>query len=299
MEQNNEQNNSNKENKINYLAIAFDWLTELFEGSSKPMFTFISVAVPLLSPYVMAKLTALALVKYKYMDASLATVVVIVLEGIGIVGLSAFVLALVSWIKSKNPKTMSLIYLLGIIDILYFLTIVSINVILDASNGASGVRIMINILLCLLPVLSGGIFGHYRITLEDKEEKISLKEIEERRHQEQIDLEERKRKDKIDLKLKLKGLDKGINVFQSQVDALPLVSETGNNNHSEKTKYASDYKDKVLQMLDEVWETENRVLKPSEITERVNKKYRTSFSNTKAKGFWSQTTSDWKLKKGI
>ena len=275
-----------KENQ-NFLAKIFEWLTELFEGSSKPMFTFISVAVPLLSPYVMAKMTSISLVKYGYMDASLATIVVLVLEGIGIVGLSALVIALVSWIKSKNPKTRSLIWLLGTIDVLYFLTIVSINVVLDASNGAGLVRITINTLLCLLPVLSGGIFGHYRITLEDKEEKIDMKQIEEKRHQEKMDLEERKRKDKIDFKLKSKGLEAGINIFQSQT-VLSQVEETPTLTPVfEKIKYASDYKDKVLQMLEETWNSEHRIIPPSELTERVNKRYKTNFINSNVKGFWS------------
>lgn len=287
-----------KENQ-NFLAKIFEWLTDLFEGSSKPMFTFISVAVPLLSPYVMAKMTSISLVKYGYMDASLATIVVLVLEGIGIVGLSALVIALVSWIKSKNPKTRSLIWLLGTIDVLYFLTIVSINVVLDASNGAGLVRITINTLLCLLPVLSGGIFGHYRITLEDKEEKLDIKQIEEKRHQEKIELDERKRKDKMEYKLKAKGLDAGINVFQSQTVLSQVEESITSTPVFEKIKYASDYKDKVLQMLEETWNSEHRIIPPSELTERVNKRYKTNFVNSNVKGFWSKTTSDWKAQKGI
>lgn len=57
---------------------------------------------------------------------------------------------------------------------------------------------------------------------------------------------------------------------------------------SKKEKHASDFKDRIPQMLNEEWEKNKRVLTPKEITSRLK------LDHNKNKGFISTETSKWK-----
>lgn len=184
------------------LADKIKGLAELIDALGEPIFSFIAVTVPFVAPFVIAQITATALVAGQILTLTQANWLAGVLEGIGIVGLSGLVLAIEKTIRSKNPKWDSMIYLLGTIDILYFLFLVSVNVLLDRANGVNGIHIFIKALICLVPLMTGGIYGYYRIINREKIEKIDAKKTEYEIRQEQ-------REDR----LKSKALKAGINIF--------------------------------------------------------------------------------------
>jgi hypothetical protein len=59
-----------------------------------------------------------------------------------------------------------------------------------------------------------------------------------------------------------------------------------------KEKHASDYKDRIPQLLNEEWEKNHRVLSPKEITAKLK------LDHDRNKGFVSTETTKWKASKG-
>jgi len=156
-------------------------LADFIDRLSEPFFSFIAVVVPFISPVVIAQITATAMVDGSILSQAQANQLAFVLEGIGIVGLSGLVIAIDRWIRSKNAKMDSMILLLGVIDLLYFLFLISVNVLLDMKNpNITNTQISVKVLICLVPLMSGGIFGYYRIIQKDK---ISKREADQKEYQ--------------------------------------------------------------------------------------------------------------------
>lgn len=282
MESNEEENKN-----TNVLANIFYFLHETVVAADKPISMLVGVLLPFIAPLLPALITSKSLKEFMKFEDSWTWIAVASFELIGYLGMIAAVGAAMRLAKNKDAESVESLtwnrnfYLTAYV--IYLITLISSNTILEIVNGVSLSHVLVILCLTVGLSISAGILNASRLYERDEKNE-----------------EEKIRQEKREDKLKTKLINKGMNplvLYNSNIGQPVAIDETVQK--IEKTKYASDYKDKVLQMLEEVWESESRVLKPSEITERVNKKYRTNFSNTKAKGFWSQTTSDWKLKKGI
>lgn len=198
-----EDNQEDKRTWQDLLGGFLQGLADLIDGASQPVFSLIAVTVPFISPIVIAQIVTTALVAGNVLNSIQAKQLAYVLEGIGIVGLSGLVVAIDTWIKSRNKKTEVLIWLLGFIDAMYFLFLVAVIVLLDAKNTeVTPTQTFIRSLISLVPLLSGGIYGYYRIVNKSKIDARDAKAEEYRIRQE-------KREDR----LKAKAIKAGINVF--------------------------------------------------------------------------------------
>lgn len=201
-------------------------MADILDRAGKPIFSLIAVVVPYISPFVIGSITVTALVNSKIVNQTQANLLMVVLEGIGVVGLSGLVYALIQWARSRNPKAIALVILLGIIDLVYFLLLVTINVALEW-NKVSGVELFIKALVCLIPLLSGGIYGYYRVVNSDHIEKVEAKQAENNKLKEEKELADQIRQEKNELKLKGKMIKAGMNPMM-QYQATTQAPETKN-----------------------------------------------------------------------
>lgn len=262
------------ENKTDWTGVFarfFQGAADLLDRAGEPLFSFIAVVVPFVAPVTIAQITASALVYGKILNQSQADQLAFTLEGIGIVGLSGLVIAIDKWIRSKNPKMDSMIYLLGFIDLIYFLFLVSVNVMLDKQNpNITSTQLAIKTLICLVPLMAGGIYGYYRILHKDKIAKADAEKLAETIRQE-------KRADKQQIRLVKAGVMPNA-VYQQ---AIPPVRE--------HTREAGDFRDYVMELLDQT----NGQIPLTEITATVNKNKRVQFIHANVKGTWYKYQQTW------
>ncbi len=173
------------------------------------------------------------------------------------------VIAIDKWIRSKNPKMDSMIFLLGFIDLIYFLFLVSVNVMLDKQNpNITGTQLAIKTLICLVPLMAGGIYGYYRILHKDKIAKADAEKLAETIRQE-------KRADKQQIRLVKAGVMPNA-VYQQT--AAPI--------HERATREAGDFRDYVMELLDQT----NGQMPLTEITATGNKNKRVQFIHANGTG---------------
>lgn len=262
----------NKKDWTGAIARFFQGAADLIDRAGEPIFSFIAVIVPFIAPFTIAQITATALVVGGILNQGQANQLAFVLEGIGVVGLSGLVIAIDKWIRSKNPKMDSMIYLLGFIDIIYFLFLVFVNVMLDKQNpNITLTQLAIKTLICLVPLMAGGIYGYYRILHKDKIAKADADKLNETIRQE-------RRADKQQIRL----AKAGVNMFQQTT--APAVAPV-----REHTREAGDFRDYVMELLDQT----NGQMPLTEITATVNKNKRVQFVHANVKGTWYKYQQTW------
>ena len=166
----------------------------------------------------------------------------------------------------------SMIFLLGFIDLIYFLFLVSVNVMLDKQNpNITGTQLAIKTLICLVPLMAGGIYGYYRILHKDKIAKADAEKLAETIRQE-------KRADKQQIRLVKAGVMP--NAVYQQTSA-PI--------HERATREAGDFRDYVMELLDQT----NGQMPLTEITATVNKNKRVQFIHANVKGTWYKYQQTW------
>lgn len=262
----------NKRDWTDVIARFFQGAADLIDRAGEPIFSFIAVIVPFIAPFTIAQITATALVVGKILDQNQANQLAFVLEGIGVVGLSGLVIAIDKWIRSKNPKMDSMIYLLGFIDIIYFLFLVFVNVMLDKQNpNITRTQLAIKTLICLVPLMAGGIYGYYRILHKDKIAKVEADKLAETIRQE-------RRADKQQVRL----AKAGVNVLQ-------LTATQSQSAPRETTREAGDFRDYVFELLDQ----SQGKISLTDITATVNKNKRVHFIHANVKGTWYKYQQAW------
>jgi hypothetical protein len=255
------------------IARFFQGAADLIDRAGEPIFSFLAVLVPFVAPVTIAQITASALVYGNILDQSQANQLAFVLEGIGIVGLSGLVIAIDKWIRSDNTKMDSMIYLLGFIDIIYLLFLVVVNVMLDKQNpNITPTQLVIKTLICLVPLMAGGIYGYYRILHKDKIAKVEADNLAEIIRQE-------RRADKQQVRLAKVGVTPAMLTLQQ---TSPQVKE-----HA--TREAGDFRDYVMELLDQT----NGQMPLTEITATVNKNKRVQFIHANVKGTWYKYQQAW------
>lgn len=274
----------------NFLARLFTDAREIVESAETPFSKLAIFILPVLSPLVPAFMTGLHMYKllgdlftFTYatqVSGGMAITIALVLEMLGYVGAITFIKSLFTWIKKKEDAYIMPFALNGLAYIFYLVAMWMINFQLGKYFGTPEIINNIFGLLSFITVPTGLLAANHLNEASEKED------------------EEKIRQEKREDKLKAKALKAGVNIFQPQTPATVLQADIPQVKEA-KTKHGSDYKDKVWALLDEEWNAKKVVLSPSQITERLNKKYRTELVNGNVKGFWSRTTKDWRVSRGI
>jgi len=186
--------------KTNWLAEIFYWIHQVIEEADKPISLVVMVLLPFIAPLLPAILTAHSLEKFMELQSYETWIAAVSFELIGYLGMIAVVGALMRLIKNKDKDLSSALKLnfwfyLGAY-IVYLITLLVSNAVLEYVNGASGTRVTVILCLTVGLSLSAGILNASRIFNRDER-----------------DDEYKVRQEKREDSLKKTALRHGINVF--------------------------------------------------------------------------------------
>lgn len=165
--------------KTTWLANAAKWISVSFEELNPALFRLLSAVLPYSTPIPVAWLTMLNTEKFLDFTSGVSFVFVFGLEGMGIWFTSLFVDAIIAWIRSRNWKSMGLVFLFGAVVVAYVYLLVSLNVTLEkvGNPNANPALSKVITLLCFLPLLTGVGNGYYKFLIESKYENRTKDEI--------------------------------------------------------------------------------------------------------------------------
>ena len=248
----------------------FDTLTMIIRAASPSIYAFIETTLPYSSPAPIAIISSASAATFFGLKGLGAFLFVYSLEGIGLISTSKLVEHIVIFIRSRNVKTAITIAVLTITVIVYITILVSLNVRIHEEFTDDNFKQALT-LICYLPLIAGILNGLTLVKTEDvNAAELKNKLAEEHYQQNRSD------------RLKLKALDKGVNLFQTTTVPVPEVSKS-------KGKTPGDYRDYVLELLDKHGE-----LPLTEITALVNKNKRVEFVHADVKGTWYKYVQIWK-----
>lgn len=248
----------------------FDSLTTIIRAASPSIFAFIETTLPYTTPTPIALISSASAASFFGLKGFGAFLFVYSLEGIGLISTSKLVEHVVIFIRSRNVKTAITIAVLAVTVIVYITILVSLNVKIHNEFTDSNFKQALT-LICYLPLIAGVLNGLALVKIEDTESAEHKQKIAEQHYQES-------RSDK----LKLKALDKGVNLFQSTTAPAPEA-------YKPKGKTPGDYREYVFELLDKHGE-----LPLTEITAMVNKNKRVEFVHADVKGTWFKYVQIWK-----
>lgn len=264
----------------NWLANIFEWNRQVIEAAETPFAKLAIFILPILSPVVPAFMTGLHVYKLMHVifdfgeytfaiSMSMAFIVSIVLELIGYVGAISFVRDVYDYVKTRTLEYLIPAVINMLVYSFYLVIMYLINFQLGKYFETPDIVNKIVGLLSFITVPTGLLAANH---LNKKERD----EVGERRYQE-------KREDK----LKEKAIKKGINIFQTGQAA---ATETP---RRVSEKHASDFKERIPQMLQEQYSKDGRVLELTEITAKLK------LDHGKNKGFVSTERKKWMERNNI
>ena len=248
----------------------FDTLTTIIRAASPSIYAFIETTLPYSTPAPIALISSASAATFFGLKGLGAFLFVYSLEGIGLISTSKLVEHIVIFIRSRNVKTAITIAVLTVTVIVYITILVSLNVRIHKEFTDDNFKQALT-LICYLPLVAGILNGLTLVKTEDVNSAEHKQKLAEEHYQQT-------REDR----LKLKALDKGVNLFQSTTTPAPEVSKP-------KGKTPGDYRDYVLELLDKHGE-----LPLTEITALVNKNKRVEFVHADVKGTWYKYVQIWK-----
>lgn len=181
--------------KTNILAKAFIWLREVIEEMDSPLSLLFLVMLPIIVPITPAWITATSIMKYMDFPYQVGIIIGISVEMLGYGGLITLLSVITDWIRVRTKESLSLVFLIGAGYLIYILSLLSINVILDADAGNKWSHVLVMALLTVGLSIAAGIFNGYRISTKQRTE------AEDKRRKEELEIEERKRKEENEFKL--------------------------------------------------------------------------------------------------
>lgn len=188
-----------------WLAQVFENLGETFEKFNPAAFKFLAAILPYSTPFPVAWLTMRSAERFLEFDPIVAFIFVFGLEGMGLWFTSLFVDSIIDVIRSRNPKTIALVVLFGLVVFAYVFLLVNLNVTLKASSGEPNPTLeKVITLLCFLPLLTGVGNGYYKWKLEqESKEEVKL---------ERADIKEKEiRHERNEFKLRRAMVERGMN----------------------------------------------------------------------------------------
>ncbi len=252
-----------------------DGIRDFFEHASPSVFSVLAAVLPYASPLPIAAITANSAEGYLGMTNTIAGIFVFVLEGLGLWVTSAFVDAVVDYIKSRNWKSAIMVVLLLIIVVVYISILVNLNVRLKlASGNITQEYSTIITLICFLPLISGFMNGYWKLRLQarsDIERAVSAKEDKDER------IRQEQRQDRMAMYKIRHGINPDAVVYPVEE---PIVSE-------KKQKFASNFHDQILNFLVENYQKTGKVARVVDISAKFKLDY------NKSKGYISGLRKDW------
>ncbi len=193
--------NENDSNPLQFIVTAARWLidviartlVELFDGAKKAidhsnlsLFALVATALPFLLPLPVAFMSSHSAQKFFGWDPWAANVLGFGLEGLGLLAWVRLVDSVLDTIRSNNSKLSNLVYIYGLVALVYEALLVALNAVLAAREGADSDYVTVLVLVCLLPALSAVIYGAHRQATERalEREKQEAKDLAEKIRQE-------------------------------------------------------------------------------------------------------------------
>lgn len=248
--------------KRNFLAVFFDTVSEVLNGAERSLLDLLSIVVPYCVPIIPAYLTYYHTMNIMGFPSWVAVTSSFVVEVLGITSVSTairFFRHNQRYKKSieRNAANSAPFVLAVSVYIFYLVIVLVVNVLLEQIAGTRSGAVILAIALFSLLSFPSGVLISIRTQYSEM-------------------LEEKQQARAIGRPLHTSSIPQPMG-FQPQA----------------RVKYASDYREKIISMLDAEHSSSGRVLSPKEITSKLKLEHNNN------KGFVSTLTKDWKNDKGI
>lgn len=158
----------------NFLKNFLEWLRDLIESADLPLVMLVLVVLPFVVPAVPAMVTANNLTNNMSFSPVMSILSGVTVELLGFAGAILFLRSIMEWVKSRNKKSLVVVFLTGGAYAFYLAAIISINVVLDIVTGKPLAYVIVIALLSLLSIPSG-LLAASRI--DDQAEKLEAERL--------------------------------------------------------------------------------------------------------------------------
>lgn len=190
------------------LVSLFDGVKNAVDHANPSLFALVATLLPFALPLPVAFMTAHSAQQFFNWQPWAANTLGFGLEGLGLLAWVKLVDSVLDHVKSNNEKVSNVVFMYGVVALIYELLLLFINVVLAQREGADWRYIVVLACVCLLPALSAMLYGHQRRMVEIQLER----ERQEKRTQAERLRQERRqdRKEAAELKLKYAADAEGV-----------------------------------------------------------------------------------------
>jgi len=252
--------------KHNWLNNFFEYASQVLNGAERSFLDLLSIIVPYCVPIIPAYLTYYHTMNIMNFPAWVAATAAFVVEVLGITSVATairFYRHNQRYKKSieRNAANSAPFWLAVFVYLFYIVIVLVVNVLLEKIAGTRSTGVIIAIALFTMLSFPSGVLISIRTQYtEILEEKQASRLINARG-----------------------GLPMGGSQSPQPMGFNPVA----------RVKYASDYKDRIVSMLDDTYSNTGQVLAPKDITSKLK------LEHANNKGYVSTLTKEWKNKKGL
>lgn len=240
----------------NALGCFFGFVADLVNGAEKSFLDFLSAIVPYCVPVIPAYLTFYHVQNEMDFPVWVAGTAAFVVETLGMASVSTAIRFWYHNQRYRKAENKAPFFLALGVYLFYIVVVITVNVILEIVDGSRSGTIIVAIALFTLLSVPSGVLIAIRAQFSEVLETIGTRYHSKR-----------------------------------SGGTSPTPEPAGGT--FRKEKHASDYRDKITEMLDAEYSRSGQVLQPKSITSRLK------LSHSNNKGFVSNLTKEWKSKKGI
>lgn len=244
----------------NILNFVFRLLSDLINDAEKSFQDFLMAIVPYAVPVIPAYLTVDHVHNYMDFPTWVAWTAGFVVEAFGITAITTAIKFYYHNQKYKKDDNKAPFLPALLAYVFYVVIVITVNVILEAVSGSRSGWVIVTIALFTLLSVPSGVLIAIRTQYSQVLENIEIRY----------------------------GTKKPSGHTNNQ-QPMPAPANGG----TYREKHASDYKDKILSMLDAEYGKSGSVLTPKQITSRLK------INHANNKGYVSTVTKEWKQGKGI
>lgn len=177
-----------------------DGLRNTTDHASPSFFGLVAVILPFLTPMPVAYMSARSAMHFFQWDTSMAWILAISVEGLGLIAWVATVEAFLEHAKTGSAQVAKVVWVFGAIAVAYEILLVTLNVGLTLHEGADGLYAFVLFLIVIFPAMSAFYYGYNKRLAEAR---IATKEAAAKAEAERLRQERRAdRKEAAELKLK-------------------------------------------------------------------------------------------------
>lgn len=239
----------------NFLGQLFEYISKVINGAEKSFLDLLSALVPYFVPVIPAYLTFYHTRDQMAFPTEVAWTAAFVVEVLGMTSISTAIRFYRNNKRYSTEQNKAPFNLAIFTYIFYLVVVLSVNVLLEVVAEKRTPAIILAIALFSLLSVPSGVLISIRSQFSEM-----LEDREQRR----------------------KPMGQPEAAYNKDVPQPQL-----------RPKHASDYRDKIIAMLDAEFAKSGKVLAPKDITARLK------LEHSKNKGFVSTLTSEWKRSKGI